>query len=560
MLQNPDISPSASINRWIVSILTFHFELVHVPGTHHGPDGLSRRTRQPGDEDEPEDDFDDWIDNLYGFVHMINTPIRRKRVPTAQTFALAQEEPAERLPIKVPLTPKARKKYQQLADFAEWHRTLCRPAAIPDDKYPTFMRLAVAFFLDADRLWKKDPQGRHKLVVSADHRLAILTTGHDDAAHKGFFATNAIITERFWWPQMRKDIRWFVQTCHLCQIRQVRQVLIPPTVATPAPLFAKMYMDTMRLPASGGFKMIVQGRCSLSHYPEFRALRSETAEALAKWIFEDIICRWGTLVEIVSDNGSPFVAALGPLSKKYCINYIRISGYNSRANGIAERPHFDVRQALFKAADGDQSRWHQVVHSVFWADRVTTRRRMGCSPYYAVTGTQPLLPMDIAEATYLLPPPESVLSTTELISRRAVALQKRTEDLERLHSAVFEARLRAAQIFEKEHSAVIKDFDFKLGDLVLIRHTEIEKSLNRKMRPRYLGPLIVITRNRGGAYILCELDGTVLDRPVAAFRVIPYLARRSIPLPDLKDLIDIPTERLRELESSGEEEEDEEDI
>ncbi|KAJ3474731.1 hypothetical protein NLI96_g12289 [Meripilus lineatus] len=31
MLSNPDIQPSASINRWIVSILTFHFKLVHVP-------------------------------------------------------------------------------------------------------------------------------------------------------------------------------------------------------------------------------------------------------------------------------------------------------------------------------------------------------------------------------------------------------------------------------------------------------------------------------------------------------------------------------------------------
>ena len=41
MLANPDLSPSASINLWILSILTFHFDLVHVPGTMHGPDGLS---------------------------------------------------------------------------------------------------------------------------------------------------------------------------------------------------------------------------------------------------------------------------------------------------------------------------------------------------------------------------------------------------------------------------------------------------------------------------------------------------------------------------------------
>ena len=39
MLQNPDISLSASINRWILAILMFHSTLVHVPGTHHTPNG-----------------------------------------------------------------------------------------------------------------------------------------------------------------------------------------------------------------------------------------------------------------------------------------------------------------------------------------------------------------------------------------------------------------------------------------------------------------------------------------------------------------------------------------
>ena len=74
MLNNPDVTPSASINRWIVSILMFHFKLRHVPGKHHGPDGLSRRPPQPGDisDDDHLDDFDDWVDNLYGFIHLVN--------------------------------------------------------------------------------------------------------------------------------------------------------------------------------------------------------------------------------------------------------------------------------------------------------------------------------------------------------------------------------------------------------------------------------------------------------------------------------------------------------
>ena len=53
------------------------------------------------------------------------------------------------------------------------------------------------------------------------------------------------------------------------------------------------------------------------------------------------------------------------------------------------------------------------------------------------------------------------------------------------------------------------------------------------MRPRYLGPCVVVSRNQGGAYVLAEMNGAVFDRPIAAFRVLPYLARtETIDLPE----------------------------
>ena len=66
------------------------------------------------------------------------------------------------------------------------------------------------------------------------------------------------------------------------------------------------------------------------------------------------------------------------------------------------------------------------------------------------------------------------------------------------------------------------------------------------MKPWYLGPLIVVSRNKGGAYTLCELDGSVLQNPIAQFRVLPYFARKSIFLPE--GFIDIGADRLREME------------
>ncbi|KAI0339179.1 hypothetical protein BDW22DRAFT_1298427, partial [Trametopsis cervina] len=43
MLNEPDLQPNATINRWIQGILLFDFELLHVPAERHkGPDALSR--------------------------------------------------------------------------------------------------------------------------------------------------------------------------------------------------------------------------------------------------------------------------------------------------------------------------------------------------------------------------------------------------------------------------------------------------------------------------------------------------------------------------------------
>jgi hypothetical protein len=321
---------------------------------------------------------------------------------------------------------------------------------------------------------------------------------------------------------MLGDVVWYVRSCHLCQVQQTRKLVIPPVVATPALLFTKVFINTMHMPKSNSFQYIVQGRCSLSYDPEFRMLRKELSRALGDWIYKDILCRWGSLHEIVTDNGAPFLAVLAH------INHIHISGYNSCTNSLIERSHFDVQQSLFKAVGGEESRWSLAAHSVFWAERVTPHKHMGCSLYFVATGSHPLIPLDISKATYLQPLPDSILSTTNLITRQAVALQKRLEDLARLHLTIYTARIRAAKKFEKKHAIMMKDDNFQKGNLVLVCNTAIKKNLNCKMRPRYLGPLIVVSHNFGGAYILCKLDGTILHHPITAFRVIRYFARKLI--------------------------------
>ena len=190
----------------------------------------------------------------------------------------------------VPRSDKSCKADDRLHHVHKWFVSIRRPDDISNKVYAAFLRHCAHFFMKDDHLWKKDPQGHHKLVIEPNNCPAILVSAHDEAGHHGDFTTRAQIVDRFWWPNLAADVAWFVKTCHLCQLCQTCNILIPPVVATPAPLFAKMYMDTMHLPKSGGFKYLVQSRCSLTHYPEYCVLCTKTAKTIGDWIFDDILC------------------------------------------------------------------------------------------------------------------------------------------------------------------------------------------------------------------------------------------------------------------------------
>ncbi|KAF8811323.1 hypothetical protein BYT27DRAFT_7089649 [Phlegmacium glaucopus] len=194
---------------------------------------------------------------------------------------------------------------------------------------------------------------------------------------------------------------------------------------------------------------------------------------------------------------------------------------------------------------------HRFFYHVMWADRITVRKNYGCSPFFMVTGAQPILPLDIQEATWLVELPGRTLSTAELIGYRAKVLAKHRQHILEMRARIDKKKREWLAQYEKEHRAMIKDYTFGAGGLVLVRNTEIESSLNKKMKPRYNGPMVVISRTRGGSYVLAELDGAVLHQKVGAFRVVPYFAQRKIDLPDdIHELIDVPAQVLERIEQA----------
>ena len=161
-------------------------------------------------------------------------------------------------------------------------------------------------------------------------------------------------------------------------------------------------------------------------------------------------------------------------------------------------------------------------------------------------GIEPLLPLDIIEATFLVPEITTKLDTASLIASRARQLAKREEDLQQIHERVIRSRFASIADFERQVAHSIRDQDFKPGSLVLVLKKKIKAASNAKCHPRYFGPMVVVSRTHNGSFRLAELDGTVSKLKFTAFHIIAYHARLSKSISvtqfvDPADLVGLPS-------------------
>ena len=586
MLSNIDSLTNGNLQRWAEEILMFHFTLVHVPGKVHGPDGLSRRVpapediiipRPPGDEEEDElpsfeyeepddladedkplpfEDFKDAIDTKTGYLQ----EVREIPVSLPENSVNDFEQPSEeyRASQLAAMAVEDLEKWVAIDEFPDLERSSREAlwetllphveACLRNSEYETeelsTRQLSTLkdwaskdFFIAGGKLYKKHKENKHRRVLLVGKRLPVVTIVHDKHGHKGQYSVRQLVGKRFWWPGMEDDMNWFVKTCILCQKRQKIIIHKEPTI-TPTPgIFETAFVDTFRMPKSGGknpkikkydgYNAVTVARCGLSGWPEARALINENADTLGDWLFEDILCRWGCIKQIITDNGPAIKKAMVHIEAKYGVKGILITPYNKQANGKVERGHWDIRQSLFKVCRGNPEEWPAYLHEVLWAERITVKRTLGQSPFYAVTGCEPILPLDINEVTWLVDIPDSLVSHSDLIAFRAQQLVKHKEDVKRMKQRVTDAKIRAAAKFMEDHKNRMPSHKFKTGELVLVRNTRIEEELNHKFKERFMGPYAVVSRTTGGNYVLCELDGSLLKDKIAQFRVIPFYSRKD---------------------------------
>lgn len=165
-------------------------------------------------------------------------------------------------------------------------------------------------------------------VLRAHHSSCI-------GGHFGVTKTFDRIRRNYSWKGMKKDIENYISKCDKCQKNKSTRAIKMPLQLTKLSVqpFDKIVIDIVGpLPTTlNGNKYILSMVDDLSRFVEFAAIPDQTANTVARALFEQILCRYNIPKEIVTDNGTNFV---GHVFKKLCklfnVKKLRTTIYTSR--------------------------------------------------------------------------------------------------------------------------------------------------------------------------------------------------------------------------------------
>jgi transposase InsO family protein len=108
---------------------------------------------------------------------------------------------------------------------------------------------------------------------------------------------------------------------------------------------------------------------------------------------EDIIARFGCPSKIVTDNASPFRSEpLFKFCEQFGISLIHSTPYYPQGNGLAESSNKSLIKLIKKLLEDNKRAWDSKLKFALWADRVTTKKSLGLSPFQLVYGIEAVFP------------------------------------------------------------------------------------------------------------------------------------------------------------------------
>ena len=299
-----------------------------------------------------------------------------------------------------------------------------------------------------------------------------------------------IVRGGFFWPTMKNDCIEYVRKCESCQ-KHADWSHAPPEVLhsinTPWP-FHTWGIDILGPFPKGvrQFKFLIVAVEYFTKWIEAESVAVISGSRVRKFIWKNIICRFGVPRRIISDNGTQFACSQErQLCDEVEIKQVFSSVEHPQTNGQAETANKVILRGVKRRLMAAKGEWPNEIHRVLWAYHTIPQTSTRETPFTLVYGTDAMIPIEVG-----------LRANLDVIDE--------VRDLAHISGEAMKRRL------ERSYKTKVIPRGFQAQDLVLRKAQLIQ--MDSKLAPKWTGPYRVKEILGEGAYKLETLEGKEIPR------------------------------------------------
>lgn len=304
---------------------------------------------------------------------------------------------------------------------------------------------------------------RFQYVVPDSLKAEVLQGVHDGAGHQGQFRSLSLARQRFFWPNLDRDVRDYVRHCQRCIVSKTiepegRAPLENIRSTRPLELVCIDFWS-----AEDSRNKSVDVLVVTDHFTRMAQAfpcKDQTAKQVARVLWDRYFCVYGFPERIHSDQGANFESQL--ISELLRVSGVRKSHttpYHPMGNGSVERFNRTLGGMIRALSPSEKADWPRRLQTLAFMYNCTTHETTGYPPFYLMFGRVPRLPVDVLFRTVLHD--SAVTSYDKYVASLANDL-KEVMVIAQDHAA--KEQNRHAQLYNRK----VKGSKIEIGDRVLL--------------------------------------------------------------------------------------------
>ncbi|MCO5557327.1 hypothetical protein L7F22_010888 [Adiantum nelumboides] len=389
------------------------------------------------------------------------------------------------------------------------------------------MEKASSYLFLEGALYQRGKDQVCRRIPTVEEIPSILEGLHEEACG-GHFAqeltAKKILLSGYVWPSLHIDVQHWCKSCHNCQVNGNKHLLHGPRqlVLGNGP-FEKWGIDAMGpLPRTKNGKLYILVAIDyMTRWVEAQSVTRVNEKTVSRFVYTHICCRFGTPLEIVSNNGPGFrKGLLTEVCEELHILHRHSTPYYPQSNGLVEKANGIIAGIIRKMVKNKTKLWDDFLDGALWAYQTTYKEATEFTPFHLVYGQEALQPIELNIPTMRLHGKAAQRKEEEWTDRLLTLAE-----LECKREVAYECYKRKATQVKDKLDKEVKDKGIKEGDLVLRYDNRLDNRFDAKFETRWQGPYIVKKAFNSSYYQLMDLDGKEHPRKVNGYRLKPYLSR-----------------------------------